>query len=663
MGSLPFRQIHLDFHTSEQICDVGRDFDAEEFARILHEAHVNSITCFARCHHGMIYYDTRLPAKHPYLERNLLREQIAACHRLGIKVPIYITVGWDEYSASRHPEWLERDTGGRPDGAGPLEAGWRKLCLNTEYVDYVAEQTEDVLDLFGSEVDGFFFDIVWQGECCCNRCLADMLKADLDPKSSPDRQWFAKQVVSAFKSKMSSLIRRRKPDCGIFYNAGHVGPSVKPSLGNYTHLDLESLPSGGWGYEHFPVTARYARNLGLEFLGMTGRFLKSWADFGGFKNAAALEYECFSALALGGACSIGDQLHPSGRLTTATYRLIGKVYEEVARKEAWCVDAIPVTEIAVVNPDTITEDGPADGINSVSAGVHRMLKERYYQYDFVDFDMDLSRYKVVILPDLIRLDVEQARVVNNYVGQGGKLVVSYQSGMSGEGREFLIEGMPAKVKGEARYSPDYLSVDESLSSCISDVKHVMYERGLEMEPLPGAKMLAQVWKPFFERNYKHFCSHFHTPVECPSGYPGVVANGSIVYIGYPIFGMYKRHGSRAYRDIVTGGLDLLLPDADRLITTDAPTTAEITLNYQASEDRYVVHLLHYIPERRYDATDTIEDIIPLYNIGLSVLLPDAYTKAVQEPDGIEVACARSDGRLRITVPEIRGHAMIALTRQ
>ncbi len=56
MMDLPFRQIHLDFHTSEMIPDIGAEFDPDEFGDTLVRAHVNSITCFARCHHGWNYY-------------------------------------------------------------------------------------------------------------------------------------------------------------------------------------------------------------------------------------------------------------------------------------------------------------------------------------------------------------------------------------------------------------------------------------------------------------------------------------------------------------------------------------------------------------------------------------------------------------------------------
>jgi hypothetical protein len=175
MGKLRFRQVHLDFHTSEKIVEVGNAFDPQEFAYTLKEAGVDSITCFARCHHGMIYYDTKFPARHPGLKRDLLREQIGACHAVGIRVPIYITVGWDEYMAKRHPEWLERMPDGRPYGAGPLEAGWKHLCFNTPYIDYVEEQTIEVLEKFGDEVDGLFFDIIIH--LFCTPCVFNVSQA------------------------------------------------------------------------------------------------------------------------------------------------------------------------------------------------------------------------------------------------------------------------------------------------------------------------------------------------------------------------------------------------------------------------------------------------------------------------------------------------------
>ena len=60
-----FRQVHLDFHTSELIPDVGLDFDPQNFLHTLQAARVDSINVFAKCHHGYLYYDSKIGTKHP----------------------------------------------------------------------------------------------------------------------------------------------------------------------------------------------------------------------------------------------------------------------------------------------------------------------------------------------------------------------------------------------------------------------------------------------------------------------------------------------------------------------------------------------------------------------------------------------------------------------
>lgn len=95
-----FRQIHLDFHTSEHIGEVGADFDPQQFVRVLQNGAVDSVTLFARCHHGWAYYPTKVGQPHPNLTRpDLLGEMVDACRAADIETPIYLTVQWDELIA------------------------------------------------------------------------------------------------------------------------------------------------------------------------------------------------------------------------------------------------------------------------------------------------------------------------------------------------------------------------------------------------------------------------------------------------------------------------------------------------------------------------------------------------------------------------------------
>ena len=298
------RQIHLDFHTSEAIPDIAANFDPRTFAETARKAAVSSITVFARCHHGWLYYPSkRFPELiHPNLKNhNLLLEQVRALHDAGIKAPVYITVQWDYHSAQTHPEWLIRKPGGAHEGVPFTEAGFRQsLCVNTGYYNFLAAHTEEVCQLLGKELDGIFFDIVGIRPCSCSACRAEMKRRGIDASNPDEVRKFAKFSIDRFKEKMTALVRKQNPDCTIFYNAGHVGPCTRASRDAYTHFELESLPSGEWGYLHFPVTARYARTLGLDCMGMTGKFHTEWGDFHSLKNQAALEFECFRMLSLMG---------------------------------------------------------------------------------------------------------------------------------------------------------------------------------------------------------------------------------------------------------------------------------------------------------------------------------------------------------------------------
>ena len=93
MFKIPQRQVHLDFHTSGQIEGIGSRFDKEQFKRCLKKGHVNSITLFAKCHHGWAYFPSEENEMHPWLDFDLLGAQMEACREIGVKTPVYISGG------------------------------------------------------------------------------------------------------------------------------------------------------------------------------------------------------------------------------------------------------------------------------------------------------------------------------------------------------------------------------------------------------------------------------------------------------------------------------------------------------------------------------------------------------------------------------------------
>lgn len=65
MSKIRYRQVHLDFHTSEYIPDIAADFDKDEFAKTLEEAHVDSITCLQDVIMDGCTIRQKIPGAHP----------------------------------------------------------------------------------------------------------------------------------------------------------------------------------------------------------------------------------------------------------------------------------------------------------------------------------------------------------------------------------------------------------------------------------------------------------------------------------------------------------------------------------------------------------------------------------------------------------------------
>jgi len=605
------RQVHLDFHTSEAIPEVGAQFDAADFVDTLRGAHVDSVTLFARCHHGWAYYPSEVGPAHPNLARpDLLGEMVKACRDADIETPIYITVQWDEHLARTRPEWRVMGATNRlqvPHAAdlsagGQLSATWHSLCLSHDGLfDYVRDTALEVADRYAPP--GLFFDIVTGFDCVCPGCLARMDEMGLDPEDVSDRAAKDRALAADFRGRMSDAVWKRHPDMRAFYNAGHVPKTDAAHFAPYSHLEIESLPTGGWGYDHFPASARFARALGIDTLGQTGKFHTLWGEFGGYKTADALTYECAQMGALGTKCLIGDQLHPSGVMNADTYDRIAPAYAHMEALEPYLDGARQVSEVAILPVEHMR---PAAGARSTQAddGAAQMLLELHVPFDMVGAETDLAPYRLIILPDDVPVSGALADRLRAYMAGGGRILASGRSGLSPEGGFAFDLGIDHR--GRTAFDPGYLvPAGDALGPAIPRNATVMYAAA-ELVEATTAGILAEIRPPYFQRSYRRFSSHQHTPDDpaAPSSGPAVAATDATAYVAWPVFGMYKRIGQPIYKHLVAALIDRLM--SGRALTTDLPSGGRASLTHQPADDRMIVHLLYGAPQVRGVAVDDLQ---------------------------------------------------------
>ena len=653
-----FRQVHLDFHTSEKIPGIGSKFNKKQFQEALKVGHVNSITIFSKCHHGWAYHPSQKNDIHPNLNFDLLKAEIEAAHEIGVKTPVYLSAGLDEKMALEHPEWLVINGDGTTTWAPNfMTPGYHKFCMNSPYLDYLLEQIKEVCENY--DADGIFLDIVGVQPCYCHNCIKTLEKEGKSRKNHDDVLELAERVYANYTKRVRETIDSVKPGLPVFHNGGHIRGGRRDISAMNTHLELESLPTGGWGYDHFPLSARYVQNLGMDYLGMTGKFHHSWGEFGGFKHPNALRYEVSLAAANGAKSSIGDQMHPEGEMDMATYKLIGAAYSELEKKEPWLDNVNQVADVCVFSYESYSGTfgtGQMGHNTLVDAGVSRMLLEGKFLFDVVDMEVDFNKYKVMILPDLIRITPDLKKKLDEFIKNGGKILATGKGGLMAEEDKFAYD-FGVKYVGESEYNPAYFRPAFEMEG-LFDSSYIFYSEGEVVELASGVE-LGKRENPYFNRDVEHFCSHRHTPNSSEYAGPGMAEGKDGIYIAWQVFGEYADVGSLILKRTVEYALKKLLGE-EITLRTNLGAQGVVTVMEQKDEKRYINHLLYASPVKRGKDTEIIEDILPVLDTEVELKLKKDIKKVYLAPQMKEIEFTKDNGIVKFKVDKFECHQMVVL---
>jgi len=666
MIDLPYRQIHLDFHTSELIENIGSKFSKKQFQEMLKLGHVNSIILFSKCHHGWAYHPSKANEIHPHLKFDLLGAQIEAAHEIGVKTPVYLSVGFDEKITRRHPEWLRRDK----DESIPHHRGkdfftpfYRELCLNSPYLEIIISQIEEALRLY--DADGLWLDIAGEKFCYCQNCIRSLLAEGIDPRDAAAVREFGKKIFKNYTEKVHNAVQAIKPGLPVYHNNGRIARGRRDVIAADTHVDLETIATGFFGYDGFPMAAAYMRTMDMQYAGITGKFHLVWGDNGGYKHPNTLRYETSRHITHGARCCVGDQLHPYGDLDKATYVLIGKSFAEIEKKEKWCKDAVHLADAAILSAEALHncnelpenvkkhyKDRLAD------SGAYKILTEGKYLFNIIDQFADFSPYKLIIMPDLVTVNVKLREKLDAFLAKGGKLLASGYSGQDHDGK--FVPDFGAETLGDNEFIPDYVRPSFEIP-CYENAAFVMYLGGQKIK-LTNGKELAIRENPFFNRDTFQFSAHFHTVSNGLNAGPGMVQGKDGIYIAWKIFEEYAAKGSMIAKLIVLHALEILLGES-KTLRTNLGAEGITTLAFQQKENRYINHLLYGAPVKHGDI-GVVEDLLPIYNTEVSVRLdkPAKTVKLVPQNTNLNFKCTPRENKYETgyTVPEFECHQMIEI---
>lgn len=650
--------LFFDFHTMPANPDVGRNFDMDAITDWFAECGVDFVVFPARCNLGTAYYPTRIGIPHASMQRDLYGELAAACHQRGIAISAYINVGLSHEEAYRHRDWTVLRADGRMYGEPFGHSFFRSMCYNTAYGAHVAAMAREVAEWY--DVEGFFFDCFHTPPCIGVECMEKMLATGVDFQDPEALHDFNYAKMLDMGRLLADTVRSVKADMLLYFNG--IDFRAQAELGSY--LELECLPQGGWGYELLPMVARYMRTLGKPTLNMTGRFQKSWGDFGGVRPEASVEYDCIHGIAHGIRPTIGDHFHPRGDLNRAVMDLDRSIYRRLQQLEPWIDGAEPVVEVANV----VTADYPgywwAGGdrpqrkeraVQALKAST-RMLSELKVQFDNAGTASAWDRYRVLVLPDEVEVDDELAARLQQHLDRGGAIISTGWSGLEPSRGGFALDAWGVDYRGDDPFDPAYIECGSPLAAGMPDMPVTLYERGTAIEARANTEVLATITAPYYNDAFDGRHGARYTPPDSGTGRPAVTRRGRVAHVSHPLFRTYYQSGSLPMRQIVANLLDHYLPEP-LVRAPGAPSFSRVTVTSQPG--RRMIYVLAYLPEARGAGVNMIEEPLDLRDFAVSLRLDGRVPRrAYLAPGKEELALKVENGYATVCIPRVRGWATV-----
>lgn len=622
------RAVHFDFHTMPGVEDFCANFDAEDFAATLAAAHADYVNVFARCNIGFSYYPTKLGTPYPTMKGDLLGDTIRACHKRGIGVTAYLNGGLNHELTRKRTNLLKINKDGTVySGNLVKDHFFRTPCYHAGFGQYLLDEIAEIL---AYDPDGIFVDCLIPKSCYCPACIAKMRAKGID--TADDKAVFAFAVDTLLE--LFEQIRALVPQDKRLYLNSFPYPAIAQ---HQSHVELECLPTDSqWGYDFFTAQAPYYRKFNPERIYMTGRFVLSWGDLAGYKSRPALENDVYDALMYGYVPSVGDHMHPRDGIDKRLYREVGEIYSYVQSLEPWTEGADPITEVALLR-NKVTHENVRKHFTDSDLGAARMLSELKICFDVINEDMDFDGYKLLILPDHIRITEKLAAKLAAYKGS------------------ILSTGSSLAASDTWDYITDFTEDTNTDGFFAMDGRvYGQYSCGIKMHSEYGC---ADYIEPYFNQCFDGCHSYSYIPPHDCTGYCAAAIKGNRSHICFPIFEAYLQHGTIFHKELVVTLLDQLLPAENRLLQPmTLPASARATLMHTAQGELLQVKTTY--PELK-GRIGIIEEHVTM-PAGRKISVIGEYPTVSVLPDMTPVEATILDGRTEITLPEICGYLPLLL---
>ncbi|BCW82621.1 hypothetical protein DM794_20825 [Paenarthrobacter ureafaciens] len=569
----------------------------------------------------MSFYPTDLPfqTRNPLLRLrasgDLFGDALVAAKARGLKVIARFDMSKITARLAReHPEWLFQSAEGKPQIYNTLYS----VCPSGDYYQSrTFEVLDEVLDRY--DVDAVFFnwfnfnvrdyDEVVHGPCHCEACRKGFalfsggaeLPVDMTSPSFGLWRQYTETTLKALTARIADHVAARERDIGVLLREG--APMVYIEGSNA----FKSMP----GKELWPhataeaVSAHVASRPGASLMVNCVGFIDSAYRMGAEQPEHFAQY-VVQTMARGGNPS-AYYFGAPGRLPTEW--TISQARDAMAfrqRNAAVYEGLRPAAEIALVRPGFSSANGRNYwDLTEEFRGLYLSLLEAGLPFDVlpvnalpgVEADQTLSRYKLIVLPEMSNLG-PAAAAIDGFVDRGGNLICTGSAGVGRDGDIELDSALALQALSPAAEGHDLRS------TYISDKPQpAMAEYGYGPGILPVyGRYQRYVWKPGAQASGFILPQAPFGPPELAYGHQGSsdpayvcgsYGAGQVLHIPWTIGRTYREFGKTDVRDHFVERVKLMVRPE---LTAQVHESIEVIAG--ANTQGRVVHLINHSGVRR-----------------------------------------------------------------
>jgi len=682
-----YRRSLMDMHIDDWDETFLSQYNPEEYINALKDARVQSAMIPTISLTGGCYWPTSSGHMHRGLKgRDVLGEAIELCHKNDMDVIVYYNLIYNNKAFASNPSWRILDINGsdtrkykgllgRYGTCCPNSLGYRKL---------VCEQLQELC--LGYDFEGFFLDMtLWPAVCYCNSCRKRYKEEkgaeipsilDWGKKNWTDFQKRREDWLVEFAAMATQCVKKLKPNATLAHNSAAY--PLDWWFGSSEGLIMQSdyLSGdfyGGFVQNSFICKLFYNISTTKPFEFMTCRCDPFVSEHTNFKPQSMLMASVFMAMAHDGAFLFIDAIDPLGTFNKEIYEVIGRIFEQTIPFEKHLGGEL-IQDVAVYFSSTskmnLNKNGEKVPIGSevvvqtnygeephldAAVGCVRNLRDGHIPFGVIGRRnlANLAQYKVVVLPQVVVLDQEEADAMLKYVSEGGSIYISGCPSV-----EFVREVAGIMIKGQIDETYSYITPTdqgrELLCRISSRYPMAVNARQFLATSFSQSRMnvLATITLPYTNPDDgTKYASMHSNPPGIKTEHPAVAncgyGRGKTTWVASAIEVSKDTSSKNVFRDVIAD-----LCQGGFSFQADAPSEVEFTVFHQPENHRYIVNILN--EQESFPQ-------IPVYNMTFCLTMKDQKVKSVQmQPGGDLLEYKMKEGQLQIQIPRLDIYLMISI---